>query len=121
MCEKSQSQSRGRVGLRESFDRVKEQLDFECFGKNEIGMVWELALIMAEVMSLPEELPVSISGEKLPAGLVKEVYEVLETDHIRFVMEKFRELTYEVKHRKAYLRTALYHAAFEMNSYYENS
>ena len=87
MWEKSQSHSQGRASLAENFEKVKNQIDFACFSKSETGFVWELALIMAEVMTLPEDFTVSIAGEKLPAGIVSEVYRNLETDHIRFVME----------------------------------
>ena len=116
MFSKSQSQSHRRVSLAENFEKVKNQIAIDCFDREDTGMVWEIALIMAEVMTLPEDFTISIGGEKLPVELVREVYRNLENEHIKFVIEKFKGIDREIKHRKSYLRTALYNAPFETES-----
>ena len=73
----------------------------------------DLALIIAEVLLLRPETDVQIGGDKLPASMVQEVFRKLTHDHVLATIIHFEKATYEIKHVKTYLRTALYNAVFE--------
>ncbi len=104
----------------EVLEAVKRQIEADCFYERDIPMVNELALIIAEVLCLPEDARVRISGSDLPATMVAEVYGKLTGEHIETVIESFRRADYEIKHKKTYLRTALYVSVFETQSSKEN-
>lgn len=92
---------------------VRKQLEPSGFPSRERAQAEELCLIVAEIYSLPRELTVKIDGRELPCGIVAEVYSRLRAEHVSAVIEKFSELTYRVRYKKTYLRTALYNEVFE--------
>lgn len=130
LCEKSQSQSsqvqfspaKGKSALPFAalLEEIKEQIEFDCFDRADIGQAEEIALIIAEVLKLPDTVTVRIAGNDLPAGMVAEIYERIEHEHVLHVIENYGKATYEIKHTKTYLRTALYNAVFEMTSRIDN-
>ena len=85
--------------------------------KNQIK---ELALIIAEVYMLPPDARVRIDRADLPACMVQAVFDDLTPAHAQMVIDNFRALPYEVKHKKTYLRTALYNSVFELSAHYYN-
>lgn len=102
--------------FRETLERIIDRIDIECFTSDERPVVRELYLIMAEVYRLPPSERVKIDGRLMPAADVAAVFDMLNCEHIRFVLEKNADRTYRVKYRKAYLRTLLYNSAFELES-----
>ena len=100
---------------------IKEQLEFESFEWKYKPQAEEICLIVSEVMILPTDTKIQIAGNKLFAGIVQGVYSMLRKDHIELVMKNFWNVTYEIRHKKTYLRTALYNSVFELGSHYINS
>lgn len=119
VCEKSQG--RVKVGFTEALRTAMAQIDLREFDSTDRATAYELIMIIAEMYSLYPLAPVKINGEKHQAGTVSEVYSLLTSDHLKFCINKFREVKYEVKYRKSYFRTALYNSVFECESYYENA
>ncbi len=119
--EKSKSGSSQVKGtLTEELKRIAAQIDAKSFKKSEQAQVIDLAMIMAEIKLLPDDALVRIAGNDLPVGLVSEIYDKIENDHIRMVLSKFKKVNYEVRHLKTYHRTALYNSVFEIESRIEN-
>lgn len=105
----------------EVFDDVKDRIDFDCFPYIDRDGAEELCLIITEVLKLPPNALVRVAGNNLPAEMVQAIYHRLTHEHIVLVMENFGRATYEIKHKKTYLRTALYNSVFEINAHYENA
>ena len=76
--------------------------------------------IIAEVKKLPDDAAVRIAGNDLPAEMVALIFDRIEHGHVIEVMRHYQEATYEIKHTKTYLRTALYNSVFEMEARIDN-
>lgn len=130
LCEKSKSQSSQVQYSREDWKKslsfsamlevVKQQVEFECFDSTVIEQAEEIAMMIAEVYKLPGNVNIRIAGNDLPAELVAEVYEKIGHEHILHVIGNYGKATYEIKHTKTYLRTALYNAVFELTGRIDN-
>ncbi len=99
---------------------IEEQIEIECFEKCDRRQAEEIALIIAEVMKLPDDCAVRIAGNDLPAEMVASIFTRIENDHVIEVMRHYQEATYEIKNTKTYLRTALYNSVFEIESRIDN-
>lgn len=102
--------------LAEMLNTVKDQLNFECFDKEYLEQADEICLIIAEIFILPPSATVQISGNKLTAEAVRDVYSRLRHEDVITVMDNFEAATYEIRFKKTYLRTALYNEVFERSS-----
>lgn len=126
LCEKSKSASSqvrhfpAEVKRAMSFsvllETVKVQTDYDCFDEADAQQAEEIAMIIAEVLKLPDTATVRIGGSALPAEWVAEIYDRICHEHVLHVIENYEKVTYEIKHTKTYLRTALYNAVFELTS-----
>lgn len=117
---KNQSPGHRPVGLMEMLKLTKARIELESFSPSDKAFAKEIALIIAEVLRLPETAEIRIDGNKLPSSLVKEVFSMVEREHVENVMTAFRSAKYEIRHKKTYLRTALYNSVFEIESRVEN-
>lgn len=103
----------------EELERVQEQVEYECFEGDVFAttsIYREICLIIAEVNILPANANIRIAKEEMPVSLVQEVYGSLKNEHITSVVDKYKKITYPIFNKKAYLRTALYNAAFELDA-----
>lgn len=105
----------------ETFEKVKEQIEFKCFSTDTQATAENICLIITEVLKLPPNALIRISGNNLPAEIVQAIYYRLTHEHIKLVIKNFGRATYEIKHKKTYLRTALYNSVFEIDAHYENA
>ena len=106
-----------RVGsFREVLEEVRDRIEIECYDPCDRAQAEEICMMIAEVCKLPPEAEVQIGGQKLPAGMVCEIYECLTNEHIRNVIKNYEAAEYEIKFKKTYLRTALYNEVFEFQS-----
>ena len=80
----------------------------------------EMCRIIADVLSIHPECIMRIAGQPRAARNVQEMYSLLKGEHLEMVAEKFNSCTYEIKNRVAWMRTALYNAPMEYDSYYTN-
>jgi hypothetical protein len=101
-------------------DKVMRQVEYHCFVDlrfNRIDPLYkELCLIIAEAFLLRLDSTVRINGSLIHAQLLKEVYSKLTHEHLRLVFDNFHNVVVRVYNKKAYLRTALYNAVFELES-----
>jgi len=105
-------------------DQVMLQVEYHCFAdlrfKRIDPLYKELCLIIAEVLVLDQESVIKINGSNINTCLVQEVYSLIRNDHIRLVFSNFRDVSQRVFNKRAYLRTALYNAVFEIESHFLN-
>lgn len=102
--------------LHKELDRIKAQIEFECFDKEYIAQAEEICLIIAEAFILPPAAEIQINKNKLTAETVQSVYMMLTHEDIITVMDNFEAASYNIRHKKTYLRTALYNEVFERSS-----
>jgi hypothetical protein len=106
--------------LSETLDVVMRQVDYNCFADlrfNRIDPLYkELCLVIAEAFFLKSDSTIKINGSFVHAQLLKEVFSNLSNEHLRLVFENFHNVAARVYNKKAYLRTALYNAVFELES-----
>lgn len=103
-----------------NLNTVKEQVELECFAPEQQGFAEEICFIITEINKLDPCAKVKIGGENYSADMVQAVYHRLTHEHIQLVMDNFSRIRYEIKHKKTYLRTALYNSVFELNAHWEN-
>lgn len=119
--EKERQQQTVRVGsFSEALRGVKERMYLDAFPREDRPQALELCFIIAEAERLPDGTPMQIGGDKLPSELVREVYGLLQHEHLEMVIENFKKEQRELRYKKSYLRTALYNAVFELESHYIN-
>ena len=101
---------------------VKEQVELDTFKGRDQTIAKELCAIIAEVywIALYSEGTVRIEGEPISYRLVRDIYDHLRAEHLEAVIERYRAVTHTVRNAKAYLRTALYNAVFELELRSEN-
>jgi hypothetical protein len=108
------------LSIYEMQKQVMHQVEYHCFADlrfNRIDPFYkELCLVIAEVLVLDPASIVKINGSNMCALLVQEVYLQLHNDHVRLVFDNFHNVSNHVYNKKAYLRTALYNAVFELES-----
>lgn len=109
-----------RPSFRGMFEKVKEKAEVECFDRESTPQATELCLIITEVLMLNPENEIRIGGVMLSVGMVQEVYGQIGHEHIDLVVGNFNKVSYEVKNKKSYLRTALYNSVFEIESHWTN-
>ena len=108
----------------EALNQVMRQVQYDYFAewrsKQTDPFYKELCLIIAEVLVLDPDAIIKVNGMNLRAHLVQEVYSQLKNEHIQLAFDNFHNVMYRVYNKKAYLRTALYNAVFELKSSYIN-
>ena len=117
---KNQSPGQSPVGLMDVLELIKAQIELDTFSLSDKSFAKEIALIIAEVMRLPESAEIRIEGNRFPAKMVQEVYSMLERENVQAVITAYRKAKYVIQHKKTYLRTALYNSVFETESRIEN-
>lgn len=110
------SSSRPVPSFRAVLNRVTENILLECFDEDNRPFAVELARIIADVLVRPDEGFVRIEGRRVPTATVKEVYGEIGHYNVLFVIRNFEKTETLIKHRRAYLQTALYNSVFETAS-----
>ncbi|MBO5211449.1 MAG: hypothetical protein J6B80_05920 [Clostridia bacterium] len=101
-------------------DYVREVIEIDYFDKADRPFAETIANIITEVLILPDDASVRISGYNLSAKTVALIFLDIRYEHVAGVMQRFREANYKIKHIKTYLRTALYNSFFEFEAREEN-
>ena len=108
-----------------TLNSVIQQVEYQCFTDLRTGYIdplyKELCLIIAEVFVSNSEAVVKINGSVTSTKLVQEVYEQIRNNHVKLVFANFKDVSCQVYNKKAYLRTALYNAVFELESHFVNA
>ena len=105
-----------------ALDRAMRQVEYHCFAALRTGYIdplyKEMCLVISEVYIMNPDAVVKVNGAEMTVGLVQEIYSMLHNDHLRIVLANFQSVTTRVFNKRAYLRTALYNAVFELESNY---
>lgn len=100
----------------ETLEKVKGQIDYDCFPLELLPMAYEIAMIMADVFRMRPEDRIQIKDTMRTVSDVQSVYAELTNEHIVSVIERFNEIPYRVKSPRRYLRSMLYGELFEHES-----
>ena len=100
----------------ETLDKVKVQIDYDCFPSGLLPMANELAMIMTDVFRMRPTDRITIDRNLRDVSDVQAAYSTLRHEHIVGVIEKFNEIQYRIKCPRLYLRSMLYAEAFEHES-----
>ena len=102
-----------------------QQVEYHCFADLRSGYIdpifKELCLIISEIFIMDPDAAIKVNGSLMLVRLVQDVFSQLRNDHIKLVSANFHEVSCRVYNKKAYLRTALYNAFFEIESHFVNS
>ena len=100
--------------------KVMGQVEYHCFAdlrwKQTDPLYGELCLVMAEVFALDPGSAIKVNGSCISARLAQEVFSKLRNSHLLLVFENFHGVSARIHNKKAYLRTSLYNAVFELES-----
>lgn len=100
----------------EAYERTRAQIDMECFPVEMLVQATEVAGIIAQVYTLPENGVIKVAGYLRKVGDVKAVFRKLTNEHVVYVIEEFNEIPYRVRYKTAYIRSALFNSVFELTS-----
>lgn len=97
---------------------VRDQIDWErvrkIAGRRYSPIVDAAIKVMAEVYMLGDDYALEIAGESVPAGMVKEIYRALTSDHVIYAVNCFMRASSLIVSKKRYMRACLYNAYFEL-------
>jgi len=106
-------------------DRTMQQVEYHCFADLRTGYIdpffKELCLIISEVFFMNPDAVIKVNGSETIVSLVQEIYSRLYNDHLRLVFANFQHVSCRVYNKKAYLRTSLYNAVFEIELHFVNT
>ena len=78
---------------------------------------WPVTVTICKVMCSNRK-QIRIASDDKPVEIVRSTFMKLDSEHIRFVIDRFKENTTEVRNIKQYLLTTLYNAPTTIDSYY---
>ena len=114
------SERQARPSFREAFRRAAEQTELHCCEEVCLDQMRELCYILAEVYIMDPGSKIKIENELMDAYLVQEIFSLLTFHHLDLVRKSFNAKTEPVRHKRAYLRTALYNSVFEYEAGLQN-
>jgi len=113
-----------RPSVMSIFEQVKHQVEFHCFANLRTKWVHplyaELCLIISEVIAMNPDSVIKINGSCINTYIVQEIFCQLRNDHLRRVFDNFHDVSCRIYNKKAYLRTSLYNAFFELEAHFVN-
>lgn len=74
--------------------------------------------IIFEVMCSNRKM-IRIASDDKPVEIVRSTFMKLDSEHIRFVMDRFKENTTEVRNIKQYLLASIYNAPYTIDAHYD--
>ena len=117
------SRSRPVLSFGAAVAGMEEQTELACLiaAEPERAEIYrEVVRIAADVYCRGAERPVVIDGEDVTFGYLQELYGMLTSEHVRYVVDNLERYPAEIKYKKAFLRTALANAVLEMHTAAQN-
>ena len=74
--------------------------------------------LIVEVMCSNRKL-IRIASDDKPIEIVRSTFMKLDSEHIRFVMSRFKENTTEIRNIKQYLLASIYNAPLTIDAHYD--
>ena len=100
---------------------LKDIVDYDILIHDYPGdreMIDELICLAADILSMPDQASIRISGIERPVSIVKSQFMKLRMFHIQYVLDCLRNNTTKVGSIRQYLLTTLYNASMTMEGYY---
>lgn len=82
------------------------------------GMIDGLIDMAADILNMPDQAQIRISGVERPVPIVKSQMMKLKMFHIQYILGCMRDTTTKISNIKGYLLAALYNAPMTMDNYY---
>ena len=98
------------------------KFELKNYMKNKVfvGVTVLLVVIIAVVMFMPRILNQSgDESDDKSIEIVKSTFMKLNSEHIRFVMDRFKENTTEIRNIKQYLLASIYNAPYTIDAHYD--
>ena len=103
------------------YEYFYDQLDMEYlkqdFRRDEEILELILRLIVETMCSNRRQI--RIASDDKPVEIVRSTFMKLNSEHIRFVMDRFKENTTEVRNIKQYLLASIYNAPYTIDAHYD--
>ena len=99
-------------GIKYSQDKPKECRYCYFWKNNRVGC--ELGSDMCS-----NRKQIRIASDDKPVEIVRSTFMKLDSEHIRFVMDRFKENTTEVRNIKQYLLASIYNAPYTIDAHYD--
>ena len=103
------------------YEYFYDQLDMEYL-KQDFRLdeeILELILrLIVEVMCSNRKM-IRIASDDKPVEIVRSTFMKLDSEHIRYVMDRFKENTTEVRNIKQYLLASIYNAPYTIDAHYD--
>ncbi len=103
------------------YEYFYDQLDMEYlkqdFRHDEEILELILRLIVETMCSNRKQI--RIASDDKPVEIVRSTFMKLNSEHIRFVMDRFKENTTEVRNIKQYLLASIYNAPYTIDAHYD--
>lgn len=96
---------------------IRENIEYDCFEKEEQEKVDELVEIMLDVVCSPKK-SIWVNSEEMPNEAVKSRFLKLTHGHIEYVLLALKKNTSDVRNIRSYLITTLYNAPSTMDNYF---
>ena len=101
-------------------EKIKNNIDYEIFPRQDKSFVSEIIAIMVDAIMTPGKY-ITIDGENKPRELVRRRLMELRHHHIELVIDRFNELTTPIKKKRQYILTMLYNCKLELDAHYTNA
>lgn len=103
------------------YEYFYDQLDMEYlkqdFRHDEEILELILRLIVETMCSNRKQI--RIASDDKPVEIVRSTFMKLNSEHIRFVMDRFKENTTEIRNIKQYLLASIYNAPYTIDAHYD--
>ncbi len=113
-------ESEGTEGFSQYYEYFHDQLEIEFLKKEfpyDVETLEVILRLIVEVMCSKRK-QIRIASDDKPIEIVKSSFMKLDSEHIRFVMEGFKNNTTEVRNPKQYLLASIYNAPLTIGPYY---
>lgn len=110
----------GRV-YQEYFDYFSDQLSMDLLKKDypyDSEMLDNILELIVETVCTKRPL-IRIGAEERPAEIVRSRFMKLNAEHIRYVMDCFKENTTKIRNIRQYMLTTIYNAPTTIDTYYD--
>ena len=83
------------------------------------GEILELILRLIVEVMCSNRKQIRIASDDKPVEIVRSTFMKLDSEHIRFVIDRFKENTTEVRNIKQYLLASIYNAPYTIDAHYD--
>lgn len=111
-------QSIGGYDFDETEKRIKDNIDYEILKQEyKDGMLEEAVSLISETIC-GNSPTVRIGGNDFPREAVRSVLLKLDSEHVRYALDRINNNTTDIRNIKAYMLTTLYNAPHTIETYY---